>query len=66
MLQDIPHPTVGVQRTIGLPVRLHKTPGAIRRAAPLLGQHSREILHEVGYDDREIDSLIQKGIVIQP
>ena len=65
MLQDIPHPTVGVQRTIGLPVRLHKTPGAIRRAAPLLGQHSREILQVVGYDDTEIDSLIQKGIVMQ-
>ncbi len=65
MLQDIPHPTVGVQKTIGLPVRLHKTPGAIRRPAPLLGQHSREILQAVGYDDTEIDSLIQKGIVIQ-
>lgn len=65
MLQDIPHPTLGVQRTIGLPVRLHKTPGEIRRAAPLLGQHSREILQAVGYDDKEINLLIQKGIVVQ-
>jgi crotonobetainyl-CoA:carnitine CoA-transferase CaiB-like acyl-CoA transferase len=65
MLHDIPHPTVGMQKTIGLPVRLHKTPGAIRRAAPLLGQHSREIMHEIGYDDREIDLLIEKRIVVQ-
>ncbi len=54
MLQDIPHPTVGVQKTIGLPVRLHKTPGAIRRAAPLLGQHSREILQAVGTTTRRL------------
>ncbi|MGO9620751.1 MAG: CaiB/BaiF CoA transferase family protein [Desulfobaccales bacterium] len=65
MLQHIPHPTVGLQKTIGLPVRLHKTPGAIRRAAPLLGQHSREILQAVGYDDQEINLLIQNSIVVQ-
>jgi crotonobetainyl-CoA:carnitine CoA-transferase CaiB-like acyl-CoA transferase len=65
MLQDIPHPTVGRQRTIGLPVRLHKTPGGIRRAAPLLGQHSREILQAVGCNEEEINWLIQKDIVFQ-
>ncbi len=66
MLQEIPHPTVGMQKTIGLPVRLHKTPGAIRRAAPILGQHSREILEVSGYDNEEIESLIQRRIVVQP
>ncbi len=65
MLQHIPHPTLGQQKTIGLPVRLHQTPGEIRRAAPLLGQHSREILQAVGYDEQEINLLIQNGIVVQ-
>ncbi len=65
MLQEIPHASAGLQKTIGLPLRLHKTPGAIRRAAPLLGQHSREILQAAGFDDQEIDALIQNGIVVQ-
>jgi len=66
MLQEIEHPTVGIQETIGIPIRLEDTPGKIRRPAPLLGQHSREILRELGYNDLEIESFIRQGIVIQP
>lgn len=65
MLCEIPHPTIGTQKTIGLPIRLHKTPGEIRRAAPVLGQHSREILLEAGYTRGEIDGLITSGVVKQ-
>lgn len=65
MLQEIEHPVIGTQKTIGIPIRLHRTPGKIRKPAPLLGQHSREILREVGYPDFEIESLIRQGTVIQ-
>ncbi len=65
MLREIKHPTIGIQKTIGIPIRLHKTPGKIRQPAPLLGQHSREILQELAYTDLEMDLLIRQGIVIQ-
>ncbi len=65
MFHEIPHPTIGRQKMIGIPIRLKNTPGKIRTHAPLLGQHSKEILKEIGYNESEIDSLIKKGIVIQ-
>jgi crotonobetainyl-CoA:carnitine CoA-transferase CaiB-like acyl-CoA transferase len=65
MLQEIDHPTVGSQKTIGIPIRLHGSPGRIRRPSPLLGQHSREILAEVGYGAEEIESLIRSSVVRQ-
>lgn len=65
MLQEVPHPTIGMQKTIGIPIRLHGTPGRIRRSSPVLGQHTREIMADLGYQEKEIDSLIQKGIIMQ-
>jgi len=44
------HPTIGPMRVAGVPVNLSETPGRIQRAAPLLGQHTEQILREVGYD----------------
>jgi len=43
---DLDHPTVGTYTTHGVAVRLHDTPGRIDRPAPLLGQHSDEVLRE--------------------
>jgi len=65
MLAEIPHPTIGSQKMIGIPIRLHQNPGKIRLPAPLQGQHSREILQELGYPEGEIDSLIQQKVVMQ-
>jgi succinyl-CoA---D-citramalate CoA-transferase len=47
----------------GVVPRLSATPGAIRRAAPKLGEHSDEVLREAGYSDAEITALRQKGII---
>jgi len=47
----------------GVVPKLSATPGAIRRAAPGLGQHSDEVLREAGYAQAEIDALREKGIV---
>ncbi|OWU80313.1 CoA-transferase [Loktanella sp. 22II-4b] len=64
MIVEVDHPAAGPVKTIGLPVKFDQTPGAVRRAAPLLGQHSRQVLAEAGYDDQAIAAMIDTGAVI--
>ena len=47
MVVELDHPTVGKMNTIGTPVKLASTPGAIARPAPLLGEHTEEVLAEL-------------------
>ena len=54
---DLPHPTLGSVRAIGSPLHLSETPPVMRRAAPLLGEHTRQVLAEAGLPDVEIDAL---------
>jgi crotonobetainyl-CoA:carnitine CoA-transferase CaiB-like acyl-CoA transferase len=63
MVVEVDHPKIGLMATLGLPVKFSDTPSAINRAAPLLGQHSREVLAEHGYQQDDIDALIGQGIV---
>lgn len=56
-------PGIGSAPIAATPVKLHETPGEIRRRAPLLGEHNREILDELGYAPDEIDALIECGTV---
>jgi crotonobetainyl-CoA:carnitine CoA-transferase CaiB-like acyl-CoA transferase len=46
-----------------VPVRLSATPGSIRRRAPLLGEHTDEILASLGYTGEAIAALREKGVV---
>jgi len=63
----IDHPTEGPIREMAIPSTWSKTQPTIRRPAPKLGQHSREILHEAGLTEAEIDELIRNGgAQIQP
>lgn len=50
------------QRGLGIPVKLSRTPGSARSPAPALGQHSIEVLGELGYTAQEIEALIRDGI----
>ena len=60
--QAVEHADLGTLRFPGIPARFSKTPGAIRRAPPALGEHSVEILTEIGYDPSEVDALIDAGV----
>jgi crotonobetainyl-CoA:carnitine CoA-transferase CaiB-like acyl-CoA transferase len=46
-----------------VPVRLSETPGSIRRRAPLLGEHTDEILTGLGYKSEAIAALREKGVI---
>ena len=65
MLVDLEDPQLGTLHNIGIPVKLSETPGNIRRRAPELGEHSREVLSESGFSEQEIEELVRAGI-IQP
>jgi CoA:oxalate CoA-transferase len=63
MIAEVEHPAAGNVKMAGIPIKLSETPGSIRTAAPLLGQHTDEILREVlGYRDAEIKKLYGEGI----
>ena len=63
MVVEVDHPVAGLTRTIGLPIKLSETPGGIRRPAPMLGEHTREVLLEHGFDAREIEELAGEGAI---
>ncbi len=48
---------------IGIPIKLSRTPGELRRKPPAFGQHSQAVLHEAGYSDSEIATLQAEGTV---
>jgi len=63
MVVDLVHPQAGSTKAIGCPVHFSATPTAITRPAPLLGEHTREVLREYGYADADIDGFVAAGIV---
>ncbi len=65
MVVDVEHPVAGRMKTLGLPVKFSETPGHIARAAPLLGQHTREVLREHDFTDAEIDALAAANAIHQ-
>ena len=65
MVPEVEHPIAGKMQTLGLPVKFSNTPGGVHSAAPLLGEHTREVLMEVGYDEEEAKRLIGSGAVSQ-
>ncbi|MFQ5658460.1 MAG: CaiB/BaiF CoA transferase family protein [Candidatus Methylomirabilales bacterium] len=63
MVVELDHPVAGKIKNIGIPVKLSLTPGEIRRPAPLLGQHTDEVLLWLGLDSSEIARLRQVGAI---
>jgi crotonobetainyl-CoA:carnitine CoA-transferase CaiB-like acyl-CoA transferase len=66
MIVETTHPTAGKVKAIGLPIKFSDTPGGVPRAAPLLGQHTREVLGEYGFSDAEIEQMSAQGAIQTP
>jgi crotonobetainyl-CoA:carnitine CoA-transferase CaiB-like acyl-CoA transferase len=62
-VNEIEHPLHGRARVIGQLFRLDRHPGVRRGRSPLLGEHTEQILTELGFDDAERDSLVVGGVV---
>jgi crotonobetainyl-CoA:carnitine CoA-transferase CaiB-like acyl-CoA transferase len=60
--REVDHPGEGRVRIMACPTEWSETPPRIRRLAPRLGEHSREVLGEAGYSAAEIDALIAAGV----
>jgi crotonobetainyl-CoA:carnitine CoA-transferase CaiB-like acyl-CoA transferase len=63
LIVEIKHPTLDVVRSIANPVRLSDTPVVYRLPPPLLGEHNREVLSELGYSGEEIEQGFRVGAV---
>jgi crotonobetainyl-CoA:carnitine CoA-transferase CaiB-like acyl-CoA transferase len=63
MVVEVKHPKAGKVKALGLPIKFSETPGSVRSAAPLLGQHTRVVLMSLGYSDKEIKALEKSGAV---
>ena len=63
MLHTLPHPVAGDVRVTGVPVKLSDTPGTVRTAPPILGQHTEAVLAELGYTHADVSRLREAGVV---
>jgi len=64
MVTMVEHEGEGKVETIGLPIKFSDTPGKVRTGAPLYGQHTRDVLREVGFEDALIADLLTEGAII--
>ena len=64
MVIEVPHSRVGPVKTLGHPVHYSATPTEITRGAPLLGEHTREILAQYGYSRSEVERFLAEGAVV--
>src|SRR3989441_662813 len=60
---DLPHAKLGNVRVLGTPLRLRSSPARLDRAGPLLGEHSAEVLREIGHSDDEVRAFVARGTV---
>lgn len=63
MVVEVEHPTQGRVKQFGIAIKMSDTPGTIRRAAPVSGEHTEHVLKDLGYGGEEIAGLRSKGVV---
>ncbi len=65
MVVDLMHPEAGATKALGCPVHFSETPTRIERPAPILGEHTREVLREHGFSDADVDAFVANGAVAE-
>jgi formyl-CoA transferase len=63
LVREVSNAAWGPHKVLALPVHLSRTPARVERAAPMTGEHTREVLRGLGYDDAAIDALAADGVV---
>jgi crotonobetainyl-CoA:carnitine CoA-transferase CaiB-like acyl-CoA transferase len=64
MIAESDHPVAGKVKLVGVPVKLSETPGSVREPAPLLGQHTDEVLQRyLGIGEADVTALRQTGVI---
>jgi crotonobetainyl-CoA:carnitine CoA-transferase CaiB-like acyl-CoA transferase len=63
MVVEVEHSRVGKTPAIGLPIKFSETPGNVRRGAPVLGEHTEQVLTALGYSASRIEELRKEGAV---
>jgi len=65
ILEEADHPALGKLVTVKTPIFFSGKGSLFRRYAPMLGEHTKEILKELGYSDQKIQDLISRGVILQ-
>lgn len=63
MAVDVPHPTLGSVKVPGVPIKFSETPGVVKTAPPLLGQHTDVLLERLGYTAEQIRAMRDGGAI---
>jgi crotonobetainyl-CoA:carnitine CoA-transferase CaiB-like acyl-CoA transferase len=66
LVAEFEQPGLGAARVLGFPARASATPASVRRPAPRLGEHTSEVLGELGVAPDEIERLVATGVVARP
>jgi crotonobetainyl-CoA:carnitine CoA-transferase CaiB-like acyl-CoA transferase len=65
MVKELTHPEYGPLRYVGIPVKLSDTPGELQGPPPRFGEHNRNVLAELGYDEHGIDQLATTNVIVE-
>jgi crotonobetainyl-CoA:carnitine CoA-transferase CaiB-like acyl-CoA transferase len=66
IVRELHHPTAGDHRVVGSPIRFDPPVPASPTAAPELGEHTLEVLSDLGYDRVDVDALVTDGVAMVP
>jgi len=66
MIVPVEHPVLGRVEVTGVPIRFYGTPCSVERHPPMQGEHTRELLADLGYGSGDIEALIEAGVTADP
>ena len=65
LVREVANDAWGPHKVLALPLHLSRTPARVERAAPMTGEHTREVLGGLGYDAATLDALLAEGVIEQ-